>query len=173
MKTIQNCDIDLPELEPVWQDPSENKEHLEAMQKIHSLICVRERSQKELYERLIASDFKPSVVKNAVDVALKCGLISDERYASAFIRGKTNKGWGKAKIISHLHKNGISEQVIENCSEDFASSDQEFDRAVKEVKTHPSHSKNPRASLIRRLVNKGYSFETAHAAVNEALSDAR
>ena len=171
MKSIQDCDIELPELEPVWQDPSKNEEHFQAMQKIQALICVRERCEKELYDRLIACEFSPKVAKDAVSSALSCGLVSNERYASAFIRGKTSKGWGRVKIISRLHENGITDDVIDSCKADFASYDQELDRALQEIRMHPSHSKKPHASLMRRLINKGYSYEIAQAAVDELMQD--
>ncbi len=170
MKTLENCGISLPEREAVWNDPVANVRHAEAMEKVHALVNVRERCTKELRERLVRCGFTDSEAAEAVDAAQRCGLVSDAAYASALIRGKTRAGWGREKILARLREMHISEATIESCAEDFASPDEERARAMADLESHPSRSANPKASLVRRLVNKGYSFGLSREVVSEFLA---
>lgn len=172
MKTLEDCGISLPEREAVWDDPTAGTRRAEAMEKVHALVGVRERCGKELRERLVRCGFTDSEAAEAVDAAQRCGLVSDERYASALIRGKTRAGWGREKILARLREMRISEATIESCAEDFATPEEERVRAMADLETHPCRSANPRASLVRRLVGKGYSFGLSREVVSEFLARA-
>lgn len=145
--------------------------HIEAMEKISSLISVRERSILETRERLGKSGFTPEEVEDAVAAALRVGLINEERYTRAFIRGKTHSGWGKRKIMQRLHANGIDDALVEAYSDEFASGDQEYERAKSELLKRPAHSKDPYATYMRRLIGKGYSGQVAARAVKDVLAE--
>ncbi len=170
MKTLEDCGISMPEREAVWDDPSVSTRHAEAMEKVHALVSVRERCAKELRERLVRCGFSEQEAAEAVDAAQRCGLFSNERYASALIRGKTRAGWGREKILARLREMHISEATIELCAADFASPAEERARAMADLESHPSRSANPQASLMRRLVNKGYSFGLSREVVAEFLA---
>ena len=71
------------------------KRHIAVMDKITALSNVRERSRKETRERLARSGFSEEEIQDGIDTALRVGLISDERYARSFIRGKVHAGWGR------------------------------------------------------------------------------
>ncbi len=172
MKSLADCGISLPEREAVWDDPTENSRRAQALEKVHALVNVRERCAKELRERLVRCGFTDAEAAEAVEAARACGLFSDERYASALIRGKTRAGWGREKILTRLREMHISEATIELCAEDFATPDEERMRAMADLESHPSRSANPRASLVRRLVNKGYSFGLSREVVAEFLARA-
>lgn len=144
--------------------------HIAAMEKINSLISVRERCCSEVSERLARAGFNEEEIEDAVESAVRCGLVSNERYARAYIRGKSNLGWGKGKILMHLRRDGIEEETIDACSDEFNSPDEEYQRALRELKKKTSRSSNPYASYMRRLVGKGYSYEVASRATKEFLS---
>lgn len=143
--------------------------HIEAMDKIAALVSVRERNIKEVKERLKSCDFSPEEISDAIESAVRTGIIDEERYASAFIRGKISSGWGKNKICQRLTADGISSEIIQNCSNLFLSQDEEYNNALKALQKHPCTSKNPYASYMRRLISKGYSYDIANRAVNEFL----
>lgn len=144
-------------------------EHLKAMDKIHAWVCVRERTRKECYKRLVEIEFEPRVASHAVERAVECGLIDEVRYTSAYIKGKVRAGWGRGRIVRSLEENGISQETIAECSEFFATPYEEYERALKEIDKRPARSKNPKATYVRRLLQKGYSQDIALRAVNEYL----
>ena len=169
MKTLEDCGIELPELEPIWDDPRTGSRHAEAMQKVHALVCVRERCEAELRARLVSCGFSPEEAQDAASAAVSCGLVDDARYASAFVRGKVRKGWGRDRIVARLRQDGVSQQAIDAAAADFAAPDQERAHALAELARRPCRARDRRASLMRRLLSKGYAPELARSCVDEFL----
>lgn len=146
------------------------KRHIAVMDKIAALSNVRERSRKETRERLARSGFSEEEIQDGIDTALRVGLISDERYARSFIRGKVHAGWGRGKIIRRLEECGVDSSVISACQNEFASPEEEYERALHELEKRSCHAADPYASYMRRLLVKGYSHEVSRRAVHDYLS---
>lgn len=146
------------------------KRHIAVMDKITALSNVRERSRKETRERLARSGFSEEEIQDGIDTALRVGLISDERYARSFIRGKVHAGWGRGKIIRRLEECGVDSSVISACQNEFASPEEEYERALHELEKRSCHAADPYASYMRRLLSKGYSHEVSRRAVHDYLS---
>lgn len=144
--------------------------HIEAMDKINALVNVRERTRKEICDRLRRAGFSEAEVQDAVASAVRVGLISEERYAFAFVRGKAHLGWGRNKIAQRLHQDGIPDEIIDACMEEFSDDDDELERALRELAKRPCRAADPYSSLMRRLVSKGYSYEVAQRAVRQHLA---
>lgn len=140
------------------------------MEKINALLNVRERCVKETRERLARCGFDQEEIDDAVSSALRVGLIDEERFARAFIRGKAHSGWGRLKIVRQLHQKGIPDEVIQACADDFPSSDMEYEAAMHELSKRPARSSNPYASYMRRLVSKGYSHELSARVTKDFLA---
>lgn len=144
--------------------------HREAMEKINSLIAVRERTAKEARQRLASCGFTSEEVDDAVETALRVNLINEERYARAFIRGKVHSGWGRVKITQRLVANGVDEETIARCADEFSSTDEEYRVAMAELSKRQAHSKNPYATYMRRLMGRGFSYELSTRVVRDFLS---
>lgn len=142
------------------------------MKKVARLVSVRERSEAELSDRLARCGFSPEETREAVETSVRIGLVDDRRFTSAFIRGKALSGWGRARIVAGLRRAGVDEETIESCSDDFPTPDQELENARREVLKRPVRSKDPYASLMRRLVSKGYAPTLANRVVREFLAEA-
>lgn len=144
--------------------------HIAVMDKITTLSNVRERSRKETRERLARSGFSEEEIQDGIETALRVGLISDERYARSFIRGKVHAGWGRDKIERRLEECGVDSAVIAACQNEFASPEEEYERALHELEKRSCHAADPYASYMRRLLGKGYSHEVSRRAVHDYLS---
>lgn len=141
------------------------------MEKINALLNTRERCVKEVEERLARADFSEEEIEDAIQAALRVNLINEERYARALIRGKVGLGWGRAKILHRLHQDRVPDAIIQSCQEDFASSEQEYAMAMREVAKRQARSKDPYATYVRRLVARGYSFELSKRVAADFLSE--
>lgn len=144
--------------------------HKEAMERINSLLNVRERCIKEIRMRLCKAGFSDEEVEDALQAALRVNLLNEERYARAFIRGKVHLGWGRAKIVQRLHADGIADDVIECCQDDFASPCDEYQMAQNELSKRPARSKNPYATYVRRLLGRGFSMDLSKRVAADYLS---
>jgi regulatory protein len=76
------------------------------------LLARREHSASELRLKLIARDFDASEVDQAVSKLVEEGLISDQRFAEAFVTSRVRKGQGPSRIRQELERRGVSSGVI-------------------------------------------------------------
>lgn len=147
-------------------------EHSKAMDKIAALVKVRERTPNECLARLTQAGFEDDIARHAVERAVECGLVDEQRYAAALVKGKVNQGWGRRKIMMRLEADGVSVAAIEACCDLFPNEQLEYERAMHELGKKSVRSKNPRATLVRRLIQKGYGQDLAVRAVDDFMSQA-
>ena len=90
----------------------------ERIKKIASLatyyLSRREYSRKELSELLIRKYDDVELAEKELDRLEQSNLLSDERYAEAFIRYKYNRGKGPNTIRQELRLKGIQGEYSEN-----------------------------------------------------------
>jgi regulatory protein len=85
-----------------------------ARDKALRLLGVRNRSSRELRQRLLADGFSESVSDRVLQNLQESGLVDDQRFAVERARamGK-GKGWGPRKLRSDLIQRGIPAEVTE------------------------------------------------------------
>ncbi|MCD8199881.1 MAG: recombination regulator RecX [Coriobacteriaceae bacterium] len=145
--------------------------HAAAMDKIVELASVRERCLSELSDRLAKAGFTPEETSDALETAVRCGLVDEERFARAFIRGKLHSGWAQNRIERSLRQKSIPDDVLERCQDEYPSASEDLSRALAELSRKQSHASDKYASYMRRLVSKGYSYDVARQAVKTFLAD--
>lgn len=190
---LQNASLSL---EPIMAERTEDE--TKAFEKVTRLACARERSSRELVDRLVRDGFSREVAKSAVQRALDCGLIDDVRYGAVLIRTRVSQGRGRKGIEDELERAGIAASDIPGWSEEFFSVDdfdpfrvnanaedgvvgcsfgsesgdeQEIERALALLHRKPPRSKNVQASAYRKLVTKGYSTSVANAATRRFMEE--
>ena len=142
----------------------------DAFQRIIALCTVRDRSARELAERLAREGYDDAHIDEALEHAQSCGLVDDQRFADAFIRGRISAGKGELIIKRDLKKHGIELESVFGWPQDFAMSEEEqLERASQILKTFSCTSKDPYSSARRKLESRGYSSAIAHRAVEAWL----
>jgi regulatory protein len=96
------------------------------------LLARREHSVAELRAKLIARDFEAGAVDLAVDALVDEGLLSDERFAEAFVSSRVRKGQGPLRIRVELERRGVSSDFITTCLE---QGDIDWDGLARSVRT--------------------------------------
>ena len=76
------------------------------------LLARREHSRRELRAKLITRNFLFSDVDAALDQLEKEGLLSDARFAEAYIASRVRKGHGPTRIRLELEERGIADAII-------------------------------------------------------------
>ncbi len=93
---------------------------------------------------------------------MRVNLINEERYARAFIRGKVHSGWEGSRSSPALRANGIDEETIASCADDFGSPDDEYRSALLELSKAVDDLEETRTQpYMRRLLSRGYSYDLA------------
>lgn len=106
-------------------DPQQKKVYdlNEAREKIRAYCAYRERSQREVREKLLGYGLISEVTDELISELITENFLNEERFARAFVRGKFHiKKWGRIKIKNELYRHGLSEYVLKKA---FSEIDEE------------------------------------------------
>lgn len=77
------------------------------------LLARREHSCFELRCKLLTRGFEEPLIEEVIRVLADEGLLSDSRFAEAYINMRANRGFGPLRIQAELCERGVSDDVIE------------------------------------------------------------
>ncbi len=86
-------------------------------------ITYRDRSRKELYDKLKEKGYSSSEIDDALDKMVYYGYINDERYAFSYIKSNINKK-GSGLIERELLNKGVDDNIISNSLEEFGQDEE-------------------------------------------------
>lgn len=137
-----------------------------AFAKIQRLLCIREHASALLYKRLLSSGYDDRIASEAVQRAINCGLVSDERYADVLVRSRLSQGKGLRGIAFELEQADIDPQTVPAYQEALFrdSGPDELARALSLLAAKPPKAKRIREAAYRKLVQKGYESGVAASA---------
>jgi regulatory protein len=85
----------------------------EALQKLMHFCAYRDRSQKEVENKLDEMRMIPVAKEKIIISLMQENFLNEERFARSFVRGKFRiKKWGRIKIKQELKKKDISSPII-------------------------------------------------------------
>ncbi len=132
----------------------------EAMQIAMKFCGYRERSKKEVEDKLKTKSFNQKIIKICIDRLVELDFLNNIRFSKSFSRGKNNNNrWGKNKIKFHLKNKGLTDDEINIWIE---SIDEEYYLNIlkKNIELYNKKLKEPdRNKLIGHLINKGYEMD--------------
>lgn len=138
-----------------------------AYARIMRLVAVRDRSVFEMRKRLQDEEFDDDAVEVALEQALNCGLLDDDRFAQAYVRGKLHSRWGRNRIEREIENYGVTLSALDGYPEVFFQDSDEVKRALQELERHRTKAKNVHEARYRRLESKGYAPSVVQKAVQE------
>ena len=77
----------------------------------YTLLARREYGRQEMVNKLLVKGFEPSLIENVVEQLVAERLLSDERFVEAFVRSRSNRGYGPRRIEAELRERGISDEL--------------------------------------------------------------
>ncbi|AVR44509.1 recombinase RecX [Christiangramia fulva] len=146
----------------------------EALQKLMHFCSYRDRSQKEVEDKLNQMRMIPEAKEKIVIKLMQEGFLNEERFARSFVRGKFRiKKWGKIRIRQELKRREISEPLIkigltEINEKDYSSTLYE----LAEKKALQVKEKNPflkKKKICDHLLRKGYESQLVFDCVNDLI----
>ena len=75
------------------------------------LLSVRDRSRRELEDRLRRKGFGVDDVREVLSDLESAGLIDDDKFARSFVHSKAGRLHGRRRILYELHAKGISDRI--------------------------------------------------------------
>lgn len=145
-----------------------------ARDKALHFLGYRQRSEKELRDKLSSSDYSEEVIGRIIELMEKYNYIDDEKFAADYTAAKL-KTCGKLKIIYELRQKGIAEELIQKSFEQNETDEAEnaLMQLKKKMKMNAFYSEDldrkERQRLNAFLLRKGFSYEV----IEEAFSRMR
>ncbi|GER94371.1 regulatory protein RecX [hot springs metagenome] len=127
------------------------------------LLGYRDRSEKEMYERLIQKGFSEKITLEAIDYLSDKGFIDDRRFAEVLRKDAVErKYFGRSGARNYLLNKGIAARIVEDILGDEGDY---IDAAKRLVEKKIRNMKNIDAETVRRrlwgmLARRGFSYDT-------------
>lgn len=144
-------------------------ESCQAFKKIERLVKVRDRSIKEVEDRLIKDEYSPKAIKEALARTIRCGYLDDARFADTLIRTRLRAGKGLSGIVSELKRHGINPETdVPGFPDEYLSMfPNQRESALALLLKKPPHAKNQLQAAYAKLVRNGYSSSIASEVARE------
>ncbi len=147
----------------------------EATAKLMQFCAYRDRSQKEVEEKLKVMNMIPAAREHIIIKLMQEGFLNEERFARSFVRGKFRiKKWGRIKIKQELKLREISAPIIKLALTEideaayYASLEQLAEKKLALIK-EPNTFKR-KQKLINYLAQKGYESNLVYEVANNLIS---
>lgn len=125
-------------------------------------LSLRARSKKELKDYLKKKKYNESVIEEAIKKLVELKFLDDKNYAGSFMRGRQiYKGRSKYFVKYELKKKGISEDIIEEVSQnaqDDLKTAKDFVERKRRVYSK-LEEKEFEEKMIRLLQSRGFSWD--------------
>lgn len=145
----------------------ENKTGPSPRNKAMDLLARREHSAQEMRAKLHAREFDHDDVELAIESLIDEGLLSDARFAEAFVASRIRKGQGPVRIRGELQQRGVTADLIETNLERVRVDWIDMARSVRQRKyggAYPADYRE-RARQSRFLQYRGFTGEQIHKAL--------
>ena len=137
------------------------------------LLSRREHSVAELRAKLVARDFDLDAIEIAIDALVQEDLVSDDRFAGAFVASRIRKGQGPIRIRGELRQREVADALIDRHLGQADVDWFELARSVRDRKygLGGSIGYHERARQSRFLQHRGFSSEQIRAAFGHDHAD--
>ena len=130
------------------------------------LLGRREHSTRELRVKLCQRGFEPALVETTLDRLEAEGLLSDARFAEAFLHSRAKRGQGPVRIHAELAQRGVGPDVIDNLtSEGYDWCLLAAKARVKKFGSGAPRNYTDRSRQARFLTYRGFSADQVKAAL--------
>jgi len=132
-------------------------------------LARREHGEQELAAKLVAKGFDTTVVAEALAGLVEDKLLSDDRFAEAFVHSRYQRGAGPYRIRAELRERGIDEGLIEASIARYSGA---WSSLVVEVRERKYGAEIPddfreRSRQMRFLQQRGFTPEQIKQAFRE------
>lgn len=124
-----------------------------------------EQCRSGLERKLRQKEFSKEDIKAGLDYLERKGFLSDERYASAWVRNHCAfRFHGRIRLMSELISRGIDRSLAQKTIEEYFSANDELDLCKKAAEKYIKAGKNPE-KVLKLLEQSGFSYSLIQKAM--------
>ena len=137
-----------------------------------NLLARREHSLRELRTKLSVRGYEAGEIARTLDRLAGRDLVSDERFAEAFLRSRLERGQGPLKIRAQLRERGVEAPLVDAV---LNEAEVDGDRRAAAARSRrfgepPPGNREDMARQARFLRGRGFSEgQVARAVLNETV----
>lgn len=144
-------------------DQIDKEEFSKARSKAFRLLSYRERTIKEIKDRLRKKDFKEEIIESVVDYLLDNDYLNEKRFAEMWIRSRIkHHPRGRKLIYKELNSKGVDQKIINSALNQYLSDQDELEMAeyLKEKWLRRRTEEDSSSYKLKNyLANKGFSYD--------------
>ena len=153
------------------ESPSENKI---IRKKAMDYLSRREHSRYELYKKISTHNFDKDLINQELDLLIRDGLLSDERFVEAFIHSRKKNGKGPLKISAELQQRGADQSLINKFIEEIENSEW-LDSAKQVVEKKLGNNQqldyDNQLKMMKFLNNRGFTIDQVKLTIKKLKKD--
>lgn len=136
-------------------------------------LARREHSELELARKLTTRGYTADTVAATLAGLVEDRLLSNARFAEAFVHSRIQRGSGPQKIRAELRERGIPDELIDASLEAHADSWRDLAREVREKRFGLAQPRDfrERSRQMRFLQQRGFSSEQISSAFQDGDTD--
>lgn len=143
-------------------DADEQSVRAAAMQR----LARREHSRMELRHKLKAKGYPAAVIDRALSSLEEQGYLSDARFAEAYARVRSERGYGPMRIRAELRERGVEDAVIEACLDAHRDAWLTQLARVRQKRFGRAANVGERARQVRFFQARGFTAEQIRAVMD-------
>ena len=137
-------------------------------------LSRREHSRYELYKKISTHNFDKDLINQELDLLIRDGLLSDERFVEAFIHSRKKNGKGPLKISAELQQRGADESLINKYIEEIENSEW-LDSAQQVVEKKLGNNQqldyDNQLKMMKFLNNRGFTIDQVKLTIKKLKKD--
>ena len=147
-----------------------------ALDRAVGYLAARARSKREIEQKLLQAGYRPCTVEMVIYKLQRENLLDDADFARQWVESRQTHKLGRSRIAQELRRKGVSQEEAEEALSAIDDEDQLAgaialaEKAAARIK--PGEDVRKASSRIAgMLARRGYSWDIAKQAIQQALSD--
>lgn len=144
----------------------------DAIRKAMNLLLYKDRSEKELRDRLAKEEFEPEQIRDAIEYVRSFGYLNDRRYAENYVASFAGKK-SRRIIRAELEQKGVDEVLIDRALEEIPEDETGQIMELLRKKAGGPHRMDDREKrrVVGFLSRRGYSGSDIWKVIREYESE--
>lgn len=148
-----------------------DEEKQRALDRAFRSLAARAHTEKEIADKLARAGYSERAVACVMETLAKYRLIDDASYAESWVLTRAKRGVGPYRLRQELRRKGVSSEDAQAAIDSLDEDDSLEAAASFAAKRLKNDTPEEKRRVLQALVRRGYSYETARAALERAGGD--